>query len=380
MSLNKILLPDNPNPILIDAVREAGLIYSFDNDSVLIWKDYSISTLETTNFTNQALFRITNHITSADILCYWSSFCRLVQKLQLIFPDDYYFIPKTFILPYEKLDFLKVIKKGKKEYIYKRDKEAEFYLNPSIYLSVSDEPAIGFEKIETARLNQKHFHIKFFVLISSIKDLQISVYKDSLLIFDDEMIGGVPGNSEDVHLFQEFFPTLEKDFGLSPDNFIELIYKIIVLSILASYQHLLRSCPKLFFYSTEFQLMTFNFLFDKEWTPYLFSIEPNIDLSFNSKLEKKLKTRLIAETLNIIAPIHEMQEICETRKYWSSSSYPWEDYVRKYPTFPEYYKSFQKNVIDYSDFNCIYPDDNPLYEKVMKTVLASPFYFLPGYR
>ena len=378
MSLNKIILPDNPNPVLVDAVREAGLIPSFDVGSVLIWRDYSITNLDETDFKIEK-FRISNHITSSDILCYWSSFCRLVQKLQLKYPDEYYFIPKTFILPYEKLDFLKVINKGKKEYIYKRDKEKEFYLNPTVYLSVSEEPAIGFEKIETARLDQKHFHLKFFVLIPSIRDLKIYVYKESFLVFDADMRRGVPADSDDVHLFSDFFPTLENDFGLSPDKFIESINQIIILSVLAGYQYLIRSAPPLSFYPNEYQIMTFNFIFDQEWVPYLLSIEPTINLEYHSRLERKIKTRILAQAFNIIAPIHEMQEISETRKYWTTNDNAWKDYVNNHPGLPEYYKNFQEKLAGYSDFNKIYPDDNPLYSNILKTVMASPFYIIPGY-
>ena len=379
MTLVKIQLPQNPPFVLLEAVRDAGLVPSDSDDAIILWKNFSLINLHLLDFSTEPKYRIYNHINSSDILCYGSSFCRIVQKLQLSFPEEYSFIPNAFILPYEKLDFLKALKKGKKQYLYKRDKEGEFIANPSDYLSVSDEPAVAIEKIDTVTLNQKHFHIKLFVFIPSVEKLSIYTFKESLIIFNDSLHGNKTTEETEVDFFNNYFPTLEKDFGFTKEKFDLISQKIIILSVLAAYKYLYTSNKPNFFYSNTFQLMTFNFVFDKHWTPFLLSIDPNVDLSYHTNREKKMKIKMLSDILISISPMAEMQQIIEARKYWTNST-TWNDFVIQHPTLKSKYESYQDFFIGTSDFQKIYPNNDPLYNDVKKFIASQTPYLIPGYQ
>ena len=147
---------------VIEAFEEAGISYEEANSlHILVWYD---SLKDNEYFKYLLPWQIVNRIPNMQLLCRKATFARLIQHISKIFPEQYKFIPKTYILPYESKRFLRSISKHKCKYIVKPDNgslgQGISIIYPGTEYSPNDILSVGQEYIESHIIDDKKYDLR----------------------------------------------------------------------------------------------------------------------------------------------------------------------------------------------------------------------------
>jgi tubulin polyglutamylase TTLL6/13 len=377
MSAIRIKLPQNPGTVLLAAVRKAGFVESFGRRPAIIeWKDKQ-------NYEKSFVFVIINRIKPLDMISSCPLFCREVQKLAAELPKLYSFIPKTYILPFENRKFLKKLNKNRSKYVYRVHNGINRIgvINPGDFMAGSGELAAGQEVIDSIQIDQKRFSVTVFALIISVSPLKIYVYKEGLYTIEDNYFvkNGEEMNEKKPKLLSELLTRIEKEYGMAAETFWKNIDRRIVLSILACYTYLNEFAERSI-YSKNFQLLSFDFVFDYRLKAYILSVNTSLDMNYASVAERNLKENLISEALNLAVPMKEMQEMVSARKNWIDSQ-SYSSYISYHTEFDKVVDKMRKIVEKNVDFRIVYPAEGKnakIYRNVLSKLESIPCHDLPG--
>lgn len=401
--------------VLYETVRQAfaraGVELSGDRDkAILIWHD---TLKELDYFSSLKPFQIVNRLPGVQMICRKAPFVRVLQRISEIFPDIINFLPRSYILPSQNMDFQRDPLRKTMTFIVKPDARS---LGQGIKIVPPNEPyeinmelAVAQEYIESYLINDFKFDLRIYVLVASVSPLSIYVYREGIARFcsSPESANSIfsqltntavnrKNNAaaiEDItHLVSETFSILQ-----SQGKDVEAIWQqidraavITVLSISNFLTKLVHERAPSYGLPRCFQILGFDVLLDKNLKPWILEVNYRPSLDFDCEKEKQMKIEMLASAMNIAAPFATLQPEVESKTgEWSSNG--WLSFLDANGPLLRTCERDRKQALISSRFVQAYPTKLPVAEeysrvlastKLMPTSLAShhnlPVIITPG--
>jgi hypothetical protein len=282
--------------------------------------------------------QIVNRIPRTNLLCRKTTFARLIDRASEFAPDDFNFVPKSYLFPAELNSFNAMIEMAKSKgnsrlpkFIIKPEYGA---LGARISILPAGTPcdcreyAVVQEYIEPKLADgpgpvprNTKFDFRIYTLIKSVDPLEVYVYREGLTRICAETYdkntnfarltntavnkrAGVPLDSITKSLIQTFEQLYPVES--TRKRIWQKIKDAILLSVIAAVPYLglipdeadqavLKDCRC-------FQILGFDVLLDAHDKPYVIEVNYRPSLSRDTKLEEKLKLDLLIDTLWIVLP------------------------------------------------------------------------------
>ena len=384
---------------VLQAFQEADISYDENNPSaVLIWHD---SLKEVDYFKPMNPWQVVNRIPNMFLLSKKALFARIIQYMKKIFPEEYSFIPKTYILPYQNKKFIKALSKENKKFIIKPDGGS---LGQGIYIIKSgteftsdDNLSVAQVYIESHFLNNFKYDLRIYVLLASINPLEIYVYRDGVARFCSDTINensifsqitNVALNKENPDmeemsniskLISDIIPLLNID----NNTFWSKIDKVVIYTILSVHKYLLQAenkqCPPII-YSRCFQILGFDILLDNYLNPFVLEVNYRPSLDYYQARERRMKVGMIRDALRIVVPLNKIQSVILARK-WSWDIDNWKSFLSQSPELLSSIKIGKENAEKLGRFVKVYPskgEQQQKYDLILNETLKLPNPILPG--
>lgn len=394
MQNNRLLVTNGKVLYLVvrQAFRGSQITFTPGNSSaVLVWCD----TVKIEYFKQLFPWQVINCIPWAQTMCRKAPFVRLIQRVMSFYPELYNFLPISYILPYDKIQFYHELRKQEKTFIYKPDKGSLGHgirlITPGSEFHYHGRLAICQEYVESFTIDQKKFDLRIYALICSLSPLSIYIFRGGVARFCTETADGetkysiltnTAVNSKNPNMIPDKMTRMIDDVfqqlaneGHDVDKIWEEIDQTIVLSIISAYGFLKKEegvqCPN-YGMSRCFQIIGCDILLDKYLHPYILEINYRPSMKCNTKNSHDMKLEMLKHALKIAAPFQPLQNLLDNTEY---------------PKDPEGYIQFMKqnkNVIDEIEalraqnekgnrFEKVYPNPNkPIWDHVLKTVMHMP--------
>ena len=368
-------------------LKKAGVKHTSNNhEAILLWHD---SLKDSDYFSSMKLWQVTNRIPALSILTRKATLAKLIGNASKLFPSEYNFVPQEYILPDQYDEFCEMLKTTKKTWIVKPDEGSLGVgiqiIEPGQNVEIPKQPAVAQEYIESATLHNKKFDLRIYVLIASVNPLRIYVYRDGLARFCSEEVGVDPvysrltnvtlnkqhnTNFKDIsRMISDVFPELE-EIGVDTDKIWKEIDDIVTKTILSGINYLTQAerqkCP-IVGYSRCFQVLGFDILLDKNYKPWVLEANFRPNLDYHRGVERRLKSNMIKEAVNIAAPYRSVQETYLFRKNsWDQPT--WKSFVGSN-------KELKKSI----HLDRIAAEENSLYYKAFSSVAPQPHKYMNLY-
>lgn len=359
--------------------------------AVLVWAD----TVKIEYFKQLYPWQIINRIPWAQTMCRKAPFVRLIQRIMAFYPDLYNFLPKSFILPHDNIQFYHALHKRDKTYIYKPDKGSLGHgirlIPPGGEFHYHGRLAIAQEYVESFTIDDKKFDLRVYALICSLTPLSIYIFRGGVARFCTESADGdskysvltntsvncknpnmVPDKM--TRMIDVIFQQLASE-GHNVQKLWDDIDQAIVLSIISAYGFLKKAeevqCPN-YGMSRCFQIIGCDVLLDKNLHPYILEINYRPSMKCNTQNSHNMKLEMLKHALKIAAPFQPLQNLLDNTDY---------------PEDPEGFMQFiqeNKSVLDDIEalraqneignrFQKVYPNPKkPEWDHVLKTVMEMP--------
>ena len=381
--------------VVKQAFRGVGISYVLGtSNAALVWAD----TVKIEYFKSLFPWQVINRIPWALTMCRKAPFVRLVQNVTPFFPEIFNFLPKSYILPFDNVQFSHALSLKDKTYIYKPDKGSLGHgirlIPPSAAsdFRYSARLAVAQEYIESFTIDDRKFDLRIYALILSLSPLTIYIYRGGVARFCTESVDGgskysmltnTAVNCKNPNLLNpdkmtrmitDVFKQLEDDGYDIPKLWAE-IDKAIVLSIISAYGFLKKEeeiqCPN-YGMPRCFQIIGCDVLLDKNLRPYILELNYRPSMKCNTEHSHDLKLDMLKDALRIAAPLQPLQRLLNTTDY---------------PKDPEGYAKFlqqNKGVIKEIEtlraqneinngFKKVFPNpQRPIFDKVLEFVKTLP--------
>ena len=384
---------------VIQAFQEAGISYDENNPSaIIVWHD---SLKEFDLFKSLNPWQVINRIPNMYVICRKATLARIIHHIKPFFPNEFSFIPKTYILPYQRTEFCRAVNKGIKRHIVKPDNgslgQGITIVEPKSQFMTDDSLYVAQEYIQSCHINKHKFDLRIYVLIASVSPLEIYVYRDGVARFCSDEIGENTifsqitnvslnkGNPEMEEmstiskLVSDVLPLLNTDVS----SIWEKIDRVIVLTILASYKYLKQAeqkqCPPIV-YPRCFQILGFDILLDEMHNPHVLEVNYRPSLDYYQSRERRMKVGMIRDALRIAAPLQNVQSAVLSRK-WSWEIDSWKNFMSQSIELQASIKFAKEEAEKYGKFVKVYPsngDSQVLFDKIMNTISQLPLPIIPG--
>lgn len=384
-------------------MQEAGVSYEGNNPCALIvWYD---ALKDSDYFSGLKPWQIVNRIPNVNVLCRKVPFTRLIQRVQEYFPKIYSFMPKSFMIPQNKEDFIQEVANTDHRYIYKPDGgslgNGIKLIDPKSEVTINDDLAVAQEYIESFLFENTKFDLRIYALLASVNPLKIYVYHDGLARFCSEEynsdsiyshLTNVTLNKENPdmsiirisRLISEFFPQLEKK-GIDTKKLWKKIEDVVALSIIASLGFVTKGeeyqvpfCG----YSRCFQILGFDILLDKELSPHVLEVNYRPNLDYYRGCERRMKVSMIRDAILIAAPYDQVQQaILSRNNSWTMDS--WKAYITVHPELVRDGLKKRKMYTNRSKYVQIWPSKDPerqIWSEVISRVINIPVEIIPGFK
>lgn len=348
-------------------------------------------------------WQVTNRIPSASVLTRKASLAKITQEIQKIFPSEFNFIPKSYIIPEQYDEFIEVPKTTKKTWIVKPDGgslgKGIIIIEPGQKIDVPRQPAVAQEYIDSITIDNRKFDFRIYVLVASIKPLRIYVYRNGLGRFCSEEVGIDPifsrltnvtlnkQHNSDFKIISrmivEILPELKK-LGLSEEDFWNKVDDCAAKTILSAINLLTSSesihCPACG-YSRCFQIFGFDIIFDKQLNPFVLEVNYRPNLDYHRGVERRMKSQMISDAIKLAVPLSAVQSIISQRFVsWDPNS--WRRFVRNQFEIMKAISGERFSAEKSTNYHSVYMsncNDNPFYDRLYSTILKLPISSVPGY-
>ncbi|KAK6178634.1 hypothetical protein SNE40_011164 [Patella caerulea] len=341
----KHLITANLSGTRYDVVRQMveklGFSVTKDDDlgAYLIWNDSFVSMDRISELKS---YQRMNHFPGMGEITRKDALARNLLRLQKAFPDDYNFIPKTWILPTDHsllLGYARDLKAKKKQrtFIAKPSNGAQGH-GIALYKNAEKIPQtehfIVQEYIDKPLLLDGYkFDLRVYVLVTSCDPLRIFLLNDGLVRLCTEKY--VPPSDGNVgrlfmHLtnysVNKHSETYEKSIGVDTgskrsikylndhlrknDYDVTLLWKniseMIVKTMLVAEPHILhayRMCRPGQSPASDsvcFEVLGFDFMIDRKCRPWLIEINRSPSFGTDEKIDYDIKSSLIEDTLHLL--------------------------------------------------------------------------------
>lgn len=375
------------------ALRSSNIQWKPNNkNAVLVWAD----TIRAEFFDQLRPYQVINRIPWTQTMCRKVPFALLLLRAARYFPDEYNFLPKTYILPNEIKELDIAVKKGEKTHIYKPDKGS---LGQGIRIIQPKEPLVQFphglaiaqEYVDSYVIDDRKFDLRIYALIASLDPLTIYVFRNGVARFCTESVSerskfslltNTAVNSKNPHaipdkmtrMIVDVFGYIEK-MGGDVEKLWNEIDKVIVLSVISGMNYLRKStneqCPG-YGINRCFQIIGFDILLDKNLKPYILEINYRPSMKCNTDKAFELKEKMIMDAIKIAAPLEPLQELLGNTKYFTDPE-EYRDFLSKNEDVICKVKELQKENEEKNGFEKIYPNPSyPKYDEILEKISMLP--------
>lgn len=385
---------------VIQAFHEAGIAYDENNPTaILVWHD-TLNIIDFYKFLHP--WQVVNRIPYIQLLCRKSSFARLIQHMKEHFPNEYSFVPKTYILPFEGKRLKQAIAKKNKRHIVKPDGGSLgvgiSIVDPGNEYAPDDTLAVAQEYIESHTIENRKYDLRVYVLVASISPLSIYVYRDGVARFCSVETGEnsvysqitnvglnkTNSNLTNMEEISKLISDIIPKMGIEPEELWKRIDKVAVLTILSCYKYIekgvnenVKSLP----YPRCFQILGFDILLDNDLMPHVLEINYRPSLDYYRPPERRMKVSMIRDAIKITCPLSQVQACVTERSYgWDAENFS--AFIQQSQILIDSIHIEKKNAMKGSKFVRVYPsadEQQELYNNVLTKAKSLPFAILPGY-
>ncbi|EAX99281.1 Tubulin-tyrosine ligase family protein [Trichomonas vaginalis G3] len=385
---------------VIQAFQEAGIPYDENNPSaVLVWHD-TLNLIDYYKFLHP--WQVVNRIPYIHLLCRKSSFARLIQHMKEYFPEEYSFVPKTYILPFEGKRLKKAIAKKNVRHIIKPDGGSLgvgiTIIDPGNEYAPEDILAVGQEYIESHTIDDRKYDLRVYVLVASVSPLTVYVYRDGVARFCSSAQGansvysqitnvglnkfnvGEKSMEEISKLISDIIPKMQ----ITPEELWSRIDRVAVLTILSCYKYFekgvndfVKSIP----YPRCFQILGFDILLDKDLMPHVLEVNYRPSLDYYRPPERRMKVSMIRDAIRIGCPLSQVQACISERSFgWDGENFS--AFISQSQNLIDSINNEKKSAVKNSKFVRVYPSTDKIqetYNNILATVKSLPFALIPGF-
>uniref|UniRef100_A0A1I8HL04 Tubulin polyglutamylase ttll6 n=1 Tax=Macrostomum lignano TaxID=282301 RepID=A0A1I8HL04_9PLAT len=238
-----------------------------------------------------------NHFPGMSEICRKDCLGRNLARMRKLFPKEYNFAPRTWVLPADYGDFQAYARANKKHrtYIVKPDAGCQgkgiwFTRNPKD-IKPGDNQVCQLYVSKPLLIDGYKFDLRIYVLVTSCDPLKIFVFKEGLARFTTvKYKDPTAGNLENVfmHLTNYAVQKNRKDFVRNDEEG-------------GTKRHNYRSCfPNHVKGSACFEILGFDILLDRKLRPIVLEVNHSPSFTTDSRLDKEIKEALIWDTLHLI--------------------------------------------------------------------------------
>lgn len=311
------------------ALRAENMKYRVgDSKAIVMWCD----ALWVDYFDKMKPWQVINRLPWGRAMCRKAPFVRLLHRISPYFPDYFNFLPKSYILPLNKAEFMEALGRKDKRYIYKPDKgslgQGIRVIEPGEPFDCRERLAVAQEYIDSYTIDDRKFDLRLYALITSVQPLQIYIYRNGVARFCTASAEGngkfsfltntaVNQKNPDAdpeqmtQLVSEVFETLRAQ-GHDIDSLWERIHSAIVLTIISAYGFLKQAedqqCPNVG-YPRCFQIIGCDVLLDRQLNPYILEVNYRPSLKCPNARAHDLKLDMIQDSIRLACPYKPLQDL-----------------------------------------------------------------------
>ncbi|OMJ90247.1 hypothetical protein SteCoe_7451 [Stentor coeruleus] len=305
-----------------------------NDDWDITWTDNYITT---DKLSKMRSYQKINHFPGMHGICKKNYLAWNLNKMMKLFPNEYNFYPKTWVLPGDYIDFKQHINK-KKIFIVKPEASSQgrgiFLIKRLDDINISERYVVQEYLSDPYLIEGLKFDLRIYVLVAGCNPLRVFLHEDGLTRLATEPYSNPDNiNFSDmyVHLTNYAINKNNPKFKFNSNSNVdnvghkrslkstyeylknqgkdveELQGKIedIILKTLCSVQpsvaHIYKTCqPEDFTNGMCFELLGFDIIIDSNLNPILLEVNHSPSFSTDSPLDWKIKHRLIRETLQIL--------------------------------------------------------------------------------
>ncbi|KAH0791594.1 Tubulin-tyrosine ligase family protein [Histomonas meleagridis] len=330
----------------------------------------------------------------------------VLDNIAKFYPNEYNFIPKTFLLPSKQKKFISALTNTGKTYIVKPSLGSlgngiKIYNSPEQY-QPSRIRAVAQEYIESYLIDDTKFDLRVYALIASVNPLRIYVYHDGIARFCTEKAGNDSifsqltnvainkkkvADGKDISEISRFISDvfqILKDDGIDTDKLWVEIEDCIGLTIISSLKFILKSEVGNDLTHSEiprcFQILGFDILLDKNAKPYVLEVNYRPLLNYYRGKEKRLKSKMIADAILLSAPFSSLQELIDSRM-WGWDEQKWKQAIHENNIIKNRIrierKEYEKNTL----YHKVWPSKKKhrkIWSQIINKVMEEKLPRLPG--
>lgn len=378
-----------------NAFNRANYKFSPKNQrALLVWYD----TLKDSDyFSTLHPWQVVNRLPYINLICRKTPFVRLINRIQKYFPDQFTFLPKSYILPIQNDEFSQLVERHDKKYIIKPENgslgsgiiilEKEDNYTPVSNLFIAQE------YIESYLLDNTKFDLRVYALVASVSPLRVYVYRDGVARFCSQPNGSntiysqitntaVNRQQSDVsietitRMITDVFKQLRSK-GVDTDVLWKKIDAAIALTVVSVLPYLLqgeaRKCPNCG-YSRCFQILGFDVLIDKDLNPRILEVNYRPSLAKDTEAEGEMKIQMLSEAIKIAAPLNEIQKFLSRTKIKFNPT-GWKNYMFANAYLEDVIQKQLDDNLKSSQFVQVFPNLSPecsIWGQIIQKVMSIP--------
>lgn len=253
--------------------------------------------------------------------------------MKTAFPDDYDFVPETYILPEDQTEMLNAINRNKEEMWLIKPVASSKGKGIRLMTNIDSIPKKSLVSNYIANphiINNKKYDLRLYILITGFNPLKIYLYNEGLVRFaceeykmtdnhvhnrymhltnyavnkcsnnydknvslENEKIG----SKWSLSALRGYFEEQGKDFNITWKK----IKDIIIKAIISIFEETTTTVQNLTEYKNNlFELYGFDILLDSDLRPWLLEVNLNPSLNCDTDLDLKIKTSVMTDIFNII--------------------------------------------------------------------------------
>ncbi|KAK0059215.1 tubulin polyglutamylase TTLL7 [Biomphalaria pfeifferi] len=327
--------------VVRQVVEKFGFTITKEDDptSYLIWNDTFVSP---DRISELKPYQHINHFPGMVEVTRKDSLARNMMKMSKVMPDDFNFVPKTWILPtdYTVLqNYAKdmKLKRKSKTFIVKPSNGAQGH-GISLYKNAEKIPSaehfVVQEYIDKPLLLDGYkFDLRIYVLITSCDPLRIFLFSDGLVRlatekylpphetnvnhlfmhltnysvnkqsqFYDKNVGHDTGSKRSIRFFNEYLRRSDIDGGLLWRNISDMIVHTLLVAqphVLHAYRMCRPGVPS-GSDSVCFEILGFDIMIDRKLRPWLLEINRSPSFGTDEDLDFEIKSALLEDTIRLL--------------------------------------------------------------------------------
>jgi tubulin polyglutamylase TTLL6/13 len=305
-----------------------------EDDWDITWTD---SAVPTEKLTKMKPYQKINHFPGMHGICKKNYLAWNLNKMLKIYPNEYNFFPRTWVLPGDYSDF-KIHANKKKVFIVKPEASSQgrgiFLIKRIEDINLSERFVVQEYLLNPYLIDGLKFDLRVYVLVTGCSPLRVFIHEDGLarlateaycqpnsenfdevymhltnyainknnpkFIFNSDADNENCGHKRSLKSAYEYLESKGVDVQSLKKKIEDIILKTIC-SIQPSLTHIYKSCqPEDYTNSMCFELLGFDIIIDSDLNPLLLEVNHSPSFTTDTPLDYKIKQNLIKNTLQIL--------------------------------------------------------------------------------